>query len=119
CCGGTTNTAPVLPTQLNRTMAELATLSVTNTATDSDVPANTLTYAFQVAPAGAAISGNGIITWTPTEAQGPGLATFTTVVTDNGAPSLSTTNTFTVTVTEVNVAPVLPAQLARTVPELA
>src|SRR5205085_2351029 len=55
--------------------------------------------------------------WTPSEAQGPGLATFSTVVTDNGAP-LSATNTFTVTITEVNAAPVLPAQGSRSVPEL-
>ena len=46
--------------------------------------------------------------WTPSEAQGPSTNTFTTVVTDSGAPSKSTTNSFVVTVNEVNSAPVLP-----------
>ena len=69
-------------------------------------------------PPGAAIGSNGEITWTPTEAQGPGTYTLTTVVTDSGSPSLSATNSFTVTVNEVNSAPVLPAQSNRTVNEL-
>ena len=42
CCGGATNTAPMLPAQADRTVAELTTLVVTNTATDGDLPANTL-----------------------------------------------------------------------------
>jgi hypothetical protein len=104
------NTPPVLPPQSNRTIAELTTLIVTNTASDSDIPPNTLAYALLAGPTNASISATGIITWTPTEAQGPGSATFTTRVTDNGTPPLSATNSFAVTVTEVNVAPVLPTQ---------
>jgi len=98
----------------------LTALSVTNTATDSDVPANTLTYSLLGAPAGAVISTNGVITWTPTEAQGPGSYTFTTRVTDNGTPPSSATNSFTVTVTEVNSAPVLTNlnNSSRSIPEL-
>jgi hypothetical protein len=117
CCT-VANTAPVLPNQTNRTIAELSTLVVTNTATDSDIPANTLYYSFANAPAGAAIDSNGIITWTPSEAQGPSTNTFTTIVTDSGFPPLSATNSFVVTVTEVNSAPVLPAQVDRTIAEL-
>jgi hypothetical protein len=112
------NTAPVLPAQPNRTIAELSSLAVTNTASDADVPPNVLSYTLLAAPANAAISVNGVITWTPTEAQGPGTAAFTTKVTDNGTPPLSATNTFTVTVTEVNSAPVLPALTTRTVAAL-
>src|SRR5262245_65586080 len=59
-----------------------------------------------------------MISWTPSEGQGPGIATFTTIVTDNGTPALSATNSFTVTVTEVNSAPLLPAQSDRTIDEL-
>src|SRR5206468_125168 len=56
----------------------------------------------------ASINSSGIITWTPTEAQGPSSGVlFTTKVTDNGAPALSATNTFTVAVNELNSAPVL------------
>ena len=113
------NSAPVLPTQADRTIAELTPLVVTNTAADADLPANALAYALVGAPAGATISDTGIITWTPSEVQGPGTYTLTTVVTDNGTPPLSATNSFAVTVTEVNRAPVLPLQTNRTVLELA
>ena len=112
------NSAPVLPTQSNRTIAELTTLTVANTATDSDIPANTLSYSLLASPTGATISGSGIISWTPTEAQGPSTNTFTTVVTDNGVPPLSATNSFIVTVNEVNSAPVLPAQPNRSITAL-
>jgi VCBS repeat-containing protein len=112
------NSAPVLPVPTNYTIAELTALVVTNTATDSDLPANILTYTLLSGPTNAAISANGIITWIPTEAQGPGTNTFTTIATDNGSPPLSATNSFTVVVTEVNVAPVLPTQGNHTIAEL-
>lgn len=107
------NSAPVLPVQTNRTIPELTTLTVTNTATDADLPADTLTYQLLNPPAGAAISSAGVITWTPTEAQGPMTTNLVTVVTDNGTPPLSTTNVFQVTVLEVNQAP-LPNPIANT-----
>lgn len=100
-----TNIAPVLPSIGTQAVNELALLTVTNTATDTDA----LTYTLLAAPAGAAISTNGIITWTPTEAQGPSTNTFTTKVTDSGSPALSATNSFVVTVNEVNSAPSLAA----------
>ena len=109
------NTAPVLPVQTNRTVNELSTLTVTNTAPDADLPANTLTYSLLVSPAGMVISPTGIITWTPTEAQGPSTNTVTTKVSDNGVPSLSATNIFLVVVTEANTTPVLTTSTNRTV----
>src|SRR5207249_3637188 len=90
------NSAPALPLQANFTIAAQTTLTVTNTATDSDIPANTLSYSLLSAPANAAISGNGVITWTPTSAQDRSTNVFTTRVADNGSPPLSATNTFTV-----------------------
>jgi hypothetical protein len=101
------NSAPVLPAQGPRTLDELTTLVVMNTASDSDIPANTLTYVLVSAPTNAVISSQGVITWTPSEAQGPSTNTFVTVVSDNGVPSRSATNTFTVVVNEVNAQPVL------------
>jgi hypothetical protein len=98
-----------LPAQTNFTIAELTALVVTNTATDSDVPANVLSYVLVNPPTGAEIDTNGIITWTPADAQGPGTNLITTVVTDNGIPPLSATNSFTVVVTELNTAPALPS----------
>src|SRR5438128_928931 len=110
---------PVLAGQTNRTVNELTTLLVTNTATDNDLPALALSYSLIDAPAGVLIDTNGVISWTPAEAQGPGTNTLTTVVTDNGTPPLSATNSFTVVVAEVNSAPVLPAQADRTITGLA
>ncbi len=112
------NDAPALSVQTNRSIPELTLLTVTNTATDTDVPAQGLSYQLLNPPVGAVINSNGVITWTPTESQGPSTNTLITVVTDNGAPARSATNSFVVTVTEVNVAPVLPAQTNRTTAEL-
>jgi len=98
-----TNHTPELPPQTNVTIAELTLLTVTNTATDLDEPENPLTYLLVAPPSGATISSNGVITWTPSETQGPATNSLTTVVTDDGG--LSTTNYFVVIVTEVNVSP--------------
>ncbi|MFO1477569.1 MAG: hypothetical protein U1F98_13075 [Verrucomicrobiota bacterium] len=108
----------MLPGQTNRAITELTLLVVTNTATDADLPANTLNYQLVNPPSGALIDASGVITWTPTEAQGPGVYTITTIVTDNGTPALSATNSFQVTVNEVNAAPVLPGQINRAITEL-
>ncbi len=86
-----------LPAQTNRTVNPLTLLVVTNTATDSDTNA-ALNYTLAGAPAGGAISANGIITWTPAVAQAGTTNTFTTIVTDNGVPPAQATNSFTVTV---------------------
>ena len=93
---------------LNVAISELALLTVTNTASDADLPANNLVYSLVSPPGGAHISSSGLITWTPDESQGPGVYTLTTVVTDDGSPAMSATNRFQVTVKEVNTAPVLP-----------
>ncbi|MGD0263089.1 MAG: hypothetical protein ABSD29_25265, partial [Verrucomicrobiota bacterium] len=115
CCW---NTPPVLPVQSNQTVSALTTLTVTNTATSSDLPPQTLTYTLLAGPTNASISANGVITWTPTSAQAPGTNTITTRVTDSGSPPLSATNSFTVVVLDVNVAPVLPVISSQTVNEL-
>src|SRR5262249_24379719 len=112
------NQPPVLPNVPNQTIAELALLTVNNTATDPDGPSSGLTYALLAAPGSATISASGIITWTPSEAQGPRTNTFITRVTDSGSPQLSATNSFTVVITELNSAPALPAQPDRTITEL-
>jgi Ca2+-binding RTX toxin-like protein len=103
------NEAPVLGIIGNKTVDELTKLTFTATATDVDIPANTLTYSLVGAPAGASIdSATGVFTWTPTEEQGPGSFSFNVVVTDNGMPTLSDSETITVTVNEVNGGPGTP-----------
>ena len=109
-----TNSPPVLSSNLpNQTINELTTLTVTNIATDANTNL-TLTYTvtmtidanamfasnwptiYATTIPSPTIDANGIITWTPGEAQGPGVYIITTVVTDDGIPPLSATNSFTV-----------------------
>src|SRR5207245_2197533 len=109
------NSAPVLPNQTNVTINKLALHTATHKSPEHDISANTLSYVLTVAPTNAAIDTNGVITWTPPARRSSDLNTFTTVVTDNGAPPMSATNTFTVFVNEVNSAPVLPNQTNVTI----
>jgi hypothetical protein len=102
------NTAPILGVIGNRSMEEGSSLTFTATATDGQVPPQSLTFSLDAgAPAGAGITPDGDFTWTPSEAQGPGVYPITVRVSDNGSPVLSDSETFTVTVSEVNTAPVL------------
>ncbi len=105
------NTAPVLNAIGSKSIAEGSQLTFTASATDSDVPANTLSYSLgSGAPAGASINAaSGEFTWTPGEAEGPGVYTVTVQVSDNGNPVLSDSEAVRITVSEVNVAPVLNA----------
>jgi hypothetical protein len=57
------------------------------------------------APAGARITPSGLFSWLPLEGQGPGEYAFTIRATDNGTPPMTDTETFLVTVREVNAPP--------------
>jgi len=112
------NSAPVLTGYTNRTVLEGVLMTATGGATDSDTPAQTLTFSLVSPPAGVTINpSNGTVSWTPTEAQGPSTNSITVRVTDNGQPALSDTNTMTVIVNEANNAPVLSGYTNRTVLE--
>ncbi len=109
------NTAPVLTPIGAKSVAEGTQLAFTASATDADISANTLTFSLGAgAPAGAAITAAGAFTWTPTEAQGPGSYPITIRVSDG---ELTDSETITVTVTEVNTAPVLTPIGAKSVAE--
>lgn len=93
------NTAPVLPPISNRTILAGTTLLVTNSATDAEAPAQSLTYGLITPPSGAAInSSNGIFSWRPLIAQAGAIYPVNVTVTDNGTPSLAATQSFSVTV---------------------
>jgi hypothetical protein len=93
------NTAPVLATNSNQSLIAGQTLTITNSATDNDVPAQTLTFSLLSPPSGASInSSNGVFTWRPTMVQSPSTNPISVKVTDDGVPSLSATNNFSVTV---------------------
>jgi hypothetical protein len=102
------NSPPVLPLELPKTINEGETLAFQVVAQDYDVPSQVITFSLNTnAPVGASISTNGQFTWTPTEAEGPGLYLIEVMATDNGTPSLSATQEITITVNEVNLPPVL------------
>jgi hypothetical protein len=108
------NNPPSLTVPANQTINELTTLSVSASATDPDLPANILTFSLLSPPIGMTINpASGLISWTPTEAQGPSTNAITIVVTDNGQPPLGATNSFMVVVNELNSPPVLPSQTNR------
>ncbi len=102
------NTAPVLGPISNRTIWEQTQLTFTAIASDSDVPANALTFFLIGPPTGASIDPNtGVFSWTPSEGQGPGTYVFDVVVIDDGSPSRSASTSVTVDVGEVNTPPFL------------
>src|SRR6185436_9618038 len=112
------NRVPVLTVPDDATINELTAFGDNATATDADLPANTLIFALASGPIGLTVSPSGVIAWTPTEAQGPGTYPVQVKVTDNGTPALSVTNSFTLTVNEVNVTPVLTVPDDATINEL-
>ncbi len=89
----------------HQTIDEETLLTFTVAGGDVGLPPRTPTFSLVDAPWGAAIDAEtGVFTWTPSEAQGPLDYTFTIQVSDG---VLTAAETFTVTVEEVNVAPVL------------
>ena len=98
-----TNAAPSFTTPVaNLTINPGQTLVVTNTATDLNLPAQTLAYSFESAPTGAVLNAtNGILTWRPLVSQAGSSNSFRIIVMDSGTPSLSATQSFGVFVTPV------------------
>lgn len=116
------NKKPTLDPISDKTVDEETLLTFTATASDPDLPANTLTFSLQPGtdpvPAGATIGGStGVFTWTPSEAQGPGTYKFKVRVTDNGSPAMYDELEITFTVKEVNKAPELDAISDKAVDE--
>ena len=103
-----TNVAPVLAAIGNQAVNEGSPLSFTASATDADLPSQTLTYALDAASLALGMSINsstGVFSWTPTEAQGGTAPSVTVTVTDNGIGNLTDSQTFTITVAKVNNPP--------------
>ncbi len=101
----TSLTGGPFPINLPPTLAPVAdvmltagkTLLVTNSATDFDVPAQSLTWTLLTPPPGAAInSTNGLLSWRPLISQSPSTNVLSVVVSDSGTPALSATQSFSV-----------------------
>ena len=103
---------PSLAAIPNATVNELSTLAFTASASGNYPP---FSYSLTSAPAGATIdSATGAFSWIPTEAQGAGTYSITAKATDSNVPAGSDSKTFTVTVKEVNSAPLLAPIANRT-----
>jgi alkaline phosphatase len=100
------NQAPALITTGDLQISELATLTLTNQFSDGDIPANRLSWKLLAAPEGFQLdAATGIMTWTPTEWQGPGVYEIAVELVDDGRPALPATNSFKITVLEANSPP--------------
>ncbi len=98
------NSPPTLADLADATVPEGVAWSRIVRATDSDLPAQTLTYALKANPPGMTLDANtGELRWIPSESQGPGSHPVTISVTDSGGATAE--RSFTVTVTEVNQPP--------------
>lgn len=105
----TANEANIAPTLAgvpsSTTINEWQAFGFTATATDSDAPAQSLTFSLVNAPTGATIgAGTGIFAWTPDETQGGATFDFTVRLSDG---ITSTDQAITLSVTETNSVPTL------------
>jgi glucose/arabinose dehydrogenase len=110
------NHPPVVTAIPEQTVLEGMQLTVGVTATDSDVPAQTITYSLgSGAPSGAAIDAqSGLFTWTPDPYSSTGSYPITVVATDNGFVPKSGSASFMINVLAVNHSPVIAAIPAQT-----
>ncbi|HLX97047.1 MAG TPA: carbohydrate binding domain-containing protein, partial [Verrucomicrobiae bacterium] len=99
---GQSNTPPTIGAVPDQTVNVGVTLLVTNTASDSDVPAQTLTFSpANTFPADATVNSNGLFSWRPLVSQANTTNAIQIQVTDSGSPPLSATNSFNVIVNAV------------------
>lgn len=113
------NVPPVLAAIPNRTVFEGEALTFAATATDSNLPAQSLAWSLLPGHAAGAViaADSGVFGWTPSESQGGQVFSFVVRVTDSGSPPLSATQSFSITVLKTNSAPSLAVGGARTVNE--
>jgi hypothetical protein len=109
----------VVSVSTNLVIGTLDTITVSNSATDVDLPANGLTFSLgATAPSGAAIDPEtGLFSWTPSAAQSGAAYDVPIVVTDDGTPALSDTKNLHIVVNKVNTPPRiagLPDQVLET-----
>jgi len=103
------NNPPDIADVSPQSVAEGSTFSLQVMAVDSDTPPAALRYTLEGdLPAGISIGADtGLITWTPSEPQGPGNYVILIRATEKNGAALSTARSFGLTVTEVNSLPIL------------
>ncbi len=101
------NKPPVFDRVSLQSTEELAPFSLVLAARDPDTPPKAVIYQLEAAPPGAALDpASGLLTWTPTEDDGPGSYQVTVRAT-KAATEVSSTLTFSIVVQERNEAPIL------------
>jgi len=96
---GPTNTPPVLAAITSQTVNVGQTVAFTANATDTNQPPQALTFALLAGATNATLNtNNGAFSFRPLVTQANSTNGFTLKVSDNGTPSLSATQSFTVTV---------------------
>lgn len=109
------NAAPVLAQIGHLQVDERSTLTLQATATD-DGPAEQLTYSIEADSNALVIDPQtGRLVWNTQETDGGRVITATVTVTDAGLPAKSDSETFTITVSETNEAPLMQPVPAVTV----
>jgi hypothetical protein len=93
------NQPPQLAPISNVALLAGRTLSITNSASDPDMPPQTLTFQLLTAPSGMTLdSASGILAWRPRIDQAGSTNVVMIRVADNGTPSLANTQAFSATV---------------------
>ena len=106
-----TNQPPDFVDPAPQQVAEEQLLALQLIATDPDVPTQSLTFAVVAGPTGLTVRADGLLQWTPSEDQGPGVHTASVSVTDSGF--LSDQGIVVIEVLEANRAPVFDSVGAR------
>ena len=103
------NTPPVLAAISNQTVNVGQTVAFTASATDTDQPPPTLTFALLAGATNATLNTNtGAFSWRPLVTQANSTNLFTLKVSDGGTPVLSATQSFTVAVNPLTAPSVSP-----------
>ena len=95
------NEQPIINNISDKSAEEQSTIQFTITASDSDIPAQSLSFSITGDLDGAVIdSTTGLFTWTPNNSQ-VGTHSITFTVTDNGTPAKSDSQDVVFTITEI------------------
>src|SRR5204862_7541740 len=78
-------------------------------AEDPDLPLQPLVISMLAGPPGSSVTPGGLFLWSPGEDQGPSTNRVVVVAADDGSPSLTATQRFTIIVRELNYPPAVPA----------
>jgi len=103
------NTPPTLAPIANQMVNVGQTVAFTASATDTDQPPQTLTFSLLSAPTNATLNAStGAFSWRPLVSQADTTNSVALEVTDSGSPSMSATQSFTITVNPLTLPLVSP-----------